>query len=145
MRFRKLQIAWSVFCGVACVLLVALWMRSQKTCDLLSTRDADGWTKTTLCSSHGTLEFYRARDDVAGSPNGWTYARIDDCNPPTQSFRFKFASAWKLIQIPDWLPLMFCTASAIGPWLRWRFSIRTILIATTLIALALSWICYVSR
>jgi hypothetical protein len=28
MRFRKLRIAWSVSCIVACVLLIAFWMRS---------------------------------------------------------------------------------------------------------------------
>jgi hypothetical protein len=28
MRFRKLRIAWSVFCGVTCVLLIALWVQS---------------------------------------------------------------------------------------------------------------------
>jgi hypothetical protein len=28
MKFRKLRIAWSVFCGLACVLLVVLWVRS---------------------------------------------------------------------------------------------------------------------
>src|SRR4051812_7318078 len=28
MRFPKLRIAWSVFCGLACVLLVVLWVRS---------------------------------------------------------------------------------------------------------------------
>src|SRR4051795_652243 len=28
MRFRKLRIAWSVFWGVACVLLIVLWVRS---------------------------------------------------------------------------------------------------------------------
>ena len=28
MRFRKLRIAWSVMCGIACVLLIVLWVRS---------------------------------------------------------------------------------------------------------------------
>ena len=28
MRFRKLRIAWSVVCGIACVLLIVLWVRS---------------------------------------------------------------------------------------------------------------------
>ena len=28
MKYRKLRIAWSVGCGIACVLLVVLWMRS---------------------------------------------------------------------------------------------------------------------
>src|SRR4051794_2870734 len=28
MRFRKLRIAWSMFWGLACVLLIVLWVRS---------------------------------------------------------------------------------------------------------------------
>jgi hypothetical protein len=28
MRFRKLRIAWSVGWGIACVLLIVLWVRS---------------------------------------------------------------------------------------------------------------------
>ena len=28
MRFRKLRIAWSVGCGIVCVLLIVLWVRS---------------------------------------------------------------------------------------------------------------------
>src|SRR5262245_26932319 len=28
MKFRKLRIAWSIFCGIACVLLIVLWVRS---------------------------------------------------------------------------------------------------------------------
>src|SRR3954467_10005590 len=28
MRFRKLRIAWSVLCGLACILLIVMWMRS---------------------------------------------------------------------------------------------------------------------
>jgi hypothetical protein len=28
MRFRKLQIAWSLGCGIACVLLIVLWAQS---------------------------------------------------------------------------------------------------------------------
>ena len=28
MRYRKLRITWTVFCGIACVLLLALWARS---------------------------------------------------------------------------------------------------------------------
>src|SRR4051812_24381488 len=33
MRFRKLRIAWSVGCGLACVLLIALWVRSANSFD----------------------------------------------------------------------------------------------------------------
>jgi hypothetical protein len=33
MRFRKLRIAWSVACAIACVLLIALWVRSYWAVD----------------------------------------------------------------------------------------------------------------
>ena len=34
-RFRKLRIGWSVGCGIACVLLIALWARSYPHDDML--------------------------------------------------------------------------------------------------------------
>jgi hypothetical protein len=33
MRFRKLRIALSVACGIACVLLIVLWVRSYSKVD----------------------------------------------------------------------------------------------------------------
>ena len=35
MRFRKLRIAWSVVWGIACVLLIVLWVRSYWQVDIL--------------------------------------------------------------------------------------------------------------
>ena len=35
MRFRKLRIAWSVAWGVACLLLIVLWVRSYRQVDTL--------------------------------------------------------------------------------------------------------------
>ena len=29
MKFRKLRIAWSIACCIACVLLIVLWVRSR--------------------------------------------------------------------------------------------------------------------
>jgi hypothetical protein len=34
MRYRKLRIAWSVFCGIATVMLIALWVRSFYIADI---------------------------------------------------------------------------------------------------------------
>src|SRR4051794_10959899 len=36
MRFRKLRIAWSVMCLIACVLLIVLWVRSYWWADVFS-------------------------------------------------------------------------------------------------------------
>jgi hypothetical protein len=35
MRFRKLRMAWSVAWGLACVLLIALWVRSYWYADVI--------------------------------------------------------------------------------------------------------------
>jgi hypothetical protein len=36
MRFRNLRIAWSVVCGLACVLLIVLWVRSNNWIDQIT-------------------------------------------------------------------------------------------------------------
>ena len=39
--------------------------------------------------------------------------------------------------LPYWMILLLTSAAAASPWLRWRFSLRTLLIALTLLALLL--------
>src|SRR5437879_2015932 len=53
MTFHKLCIAWSVFCGLACVLLIVLWARSYRrhetvSFDEASRTTAGGWNKGEL-------------------------------------------------------------------------------------------------
>src|SRR3954464_9326953 len=38
MRFRKLRTAWSVVCGIACLLLIVLWIRSYWRLQILEKR-----------------------------------------------------------------------------------------------------------
>jgi hypothetical protein len=47
--------------------------------------------------------------------------------------------------VPHWLLLLFATTLAATPWIKWRFSLRTLLIATALVAVALAAIIYASR
>jgi hypothetical protein len=143
MRFHKLRIAWSVFWGLACVLLIALWVRSPKACDLISKRDASGMT-TTFCSSAGKVWFYRsvppkpkiARATVP-TPHGWKYTRIEvEGNAEPQPFVFHLGAGKQKIQFPDSVLVMACTIVGAAPWIR-RFSLRTLLIAITLVAVGL--------
>src|SRR5438105_1666000 len=65
MRFRKLRIAWSVFWGLAAVLLIALWVRSYW---ILNSLDVSGGHRFT--SSGGCL-FIDEQFNVSGtSPKG---------------------------------------------------------------------------
>jgi hypothetical protein len=61
----------------------------------------------------------------------WIGAR----RPGLWGFTAKFWSQWNwVIQAPYWFAVMSTAAIATVPWLRWRFGLRTLLIATTLIA-----------
>jgi hypothetical protein len=49
------------------------------------------------------------------------------------------------LSVPYWLLVLAATSLTAAPWLRWHFSIRTLLIATTLVAVVLGLICYAVR
>jgi hypothetical protein len=44
---------------------------------------------------------------------------------------------YREIVLPYWMMLLFTTAAAASPWFRWRFSLRALLIAITVIGLIL--------
>jgi len=51
----------------------------------------------------------------------------------------------EVIRLPYFLLVALSAAAVAVPWLRWRFSLRTLLIATTLVAVGLGWIVYANR
>jgi hypothetical protein len=52
-------------------------------------------------------------------------------------FYFNVGKSNLRTSIPHWFPPVLVLALATAPWLRWRFSLRTMLIATTLVAVVL--------
>src|SRR6476659_1067575 len=74
LRFRKLRIAWSVFWGLACVLLIVLWVRSYWAESFLG--GPIGPHGFYLMSMKGRLVF-NAVKDVANVTN-WDF---DDFKP----------------------------------------------------------------
>ncbi len=155
MRFRKLRIAWSVGCTIACVLLIVLWVRSYRCADDFGDNQ-NGLSRVTAFSARGRIVFWvgetRAEMDSIwySFPLGQVY-EID-----------KFAAGWGFgtfvqnrsspshlnrvgIKLPYWFAMLVPVALAAVPWIRWRFSLRTLLIATTLVAVVLGLIVYVAR
>ncbi len=144
---RYLRITFSATCLIACVLLIALWVRSY------------WWT------------------DVAGSPVGRTYFGFrSDCGVIMAGVSEAYNSVWILhvaateeneqetidygvlgfgyfdlgdgfsfLQIPYWSVVLLAAMLAVVPWLRYRFSLQTLLIATTLIAVVLGLIVWQVR
>jgi hypothetical protein len=51
----------------------------------------------------------------------------------------------RMFFLPYWFPFLLGATLAAAPWIKWRFSLRTLLIATTLVAFLLGLICYAAR
>jgi|SRR3954470_17981056 hypothetical protein len=146
---RYLRITWTVLCGFACVLLIALWIRSYQSCDLLR-RNILG-VRFEIIAAEGRLKITRT-----GSLSNWITGPLSS----TLSYKFDqpeagtlvrhiqgFANSWgfgiergKFAAVPYWFVIAIAGTFAAAPWLiPWssRFSLRTLLIAMALIAAAL--------
>jgi hypothetical protein len=160
MRFRKLRIAWTVFCGIACALLIVLWVRSYSWNDSLFKRL--GTREFVIQISRGDLGIWFTPTKPSQAPSDDTQWSIGKDRPADASAYFMLDGA-SIRPVPDqfgfyygstpqntvaWIPFyatVLAVAVAAGvPWL-WRFSLRTLLIVTTLIALVLGLVVYASN
>ena len=148
MRFRKLRIAWSVAWGLSCVLLIALWVRSYQWTDKVGRRSANGRT-TTFVSNRGSIKLL---DDVINLPrkripaHGWQLSTGEYyhlAKPP--AFEWRTSGNFTVVRVPSWFLVFSLSGLGILPWLRWKYSLRTLLIAITLVAVGLGLVVYVIR
>jgi hypothetical protein len=155
MRFCKLRIGWSVLCGLACILLIAVWVRSY-------------WTTTYIATWYGQLSLQPGAAELAimdtseaGVPVGTVIhvsseAWIEDFQEQVRTYGMTvrgdhWSRVWGTFNfqryciLPYWfLTVIFAVLSG-APWLRRQFSVRTLLIATTLVALVLGLVVYTVR
>jgi hypothetical protein len=166
MRFRKLRIGWSIVWGIVAVLLVVLWVRSYLRFDqfIHSNPPADYFA---ISSGHGLVMFGRSDDPVLGqffaagwARKGFAWSEWYDKNGGPACFPASIYAhhviPWleydsphyvhaagltsSQVKVPYWLLILLLAALATSPWVTWRFSLRTLLIATTLVAIALGLI-----
>lgn len=139
---NKLQLAWrisaSIACIVVCVLLIELWVRSYWWSDsvtgYVNAREFD------LGSCSGSLTFalcdcdrhivpglnsYLMTESEEAARFGLAVTELDG-----EGYSYSFSS-------PHWLAVAVFVFLASLPWLKLRYSLRTFLIATTLIAVLL--------
>jgi hypothetical protein len=143
MRFHKLRIAWSVAWGLAAVLLIVLWVRSYWWFDGIA---YDGTSKIYVCMTmHGHVMLFCNLDDAKGS--GWDFQSkpVEDAIPDLSAVpsilgvKYDQSANTPYVLIPSWELVLIFAGCGTVPWLRWtrRFSLRTLLIATTLVAVVL--------
>jgi len=157
-RFRKLRIAWSVGWGVACLLLVALWVRSYWRSDHASWGFVGGGGYS-LASAVGEVSMayfpppsglgpvepgWQSRSVPADGSRVWWMSQLSEYF----GFRYRYLSKGKLLMgVRLWLLVAFSAALAASVWIKRvpSFSLRTLLVAMTLVAVGLGWIVYAMR
>ncbi len=131
MKYRKLRIAWSVAWSLAAVLLCVLWVRSRDHFDDIGS----------AMSAQGNLYLAPKVNLFPIDEKGATvetYQHFDGKLTTTQVRNVKLIPlAGTGPVIPYWSLVLVTPLLAVAPWIRWRFSLRTLLIATTLIAVVL--------
>ena len=137
-RLRKLRIAWSVLAAGASIFLVAFWVQSfWRADDLIGA--ANGHTYE-LDSGRGELVFDLSSSGASYAfPWGCDHSIYSprDVQIPENVLGFRFGLGDWIFMIPYWFVLLITAGIGIVPWMHCSFSLRTMLIAVTLIAGAL--------
>ena len=136
-----LRIAVTALSLMACALLIALWVRSYRVPDGFVRAFGIAWS-----SQDGALSLvYPA--DFAADPNeekvvvSYMMPKFEPVplDWTVDSYGFRFLGSWSIwvVIISYAYPVVFFGTLTFAPWLRLSFSLRTLLIATTLVAVAL--------
>jgi hypothetical protein len=152
--FKYLRIAVTALCLTACVLLIGLWVRSYWWVTSIQTPPVA--SRALHCSfepgrvriesillrtAEENAEWFSGlRHYHKSSPHYAVY------NYPSPSFVLRYRKSLRSIRIifPYWFAILIAGAASVAPWIRWRFSVRTLLIATTLVGVGLGIIVWLS-
>jgi hypothetical protein len=153
---RELRIAFSVVCGILCLLLILVWLRSYSIlygvsgnrgqhfvyCDIHSARLM--LTRIVPPGQFPREPWRRFRNPLSKSDLE-TEANASKASFRALGFQWRvFGNGWR-VAVPLWFPTAVWAGLGAAPWLRWRFSLGTLLIATTLVALVLGAVVYTLR
>jgi hypothetical protein len=157
MKYRKMRIAWSVAWGVVAVLLCVLWVRSYWRLDRWGANRGN-------CFVHCHIfrgEFRYLRASGGGSSVGSWHA----FNKPVSGYYLHknenrqeqehralgfggnvFGNGWE-VAVPMWFPFLIATTFGGAIWIPWsrRFSLCTLLVATTVVAVVLGLVVWAAQ
>src|SRR5436189_5857390 len=76
MKFRKLRIAFSALCGVACLVLTAFWVRSYSARDMIRGIITGSHLHLNVTSLNGEATI--AFDHWPGKPHPWIFESVSN-------------------------------------------------------------------
>jgi hypothetical protein len=154
MKFRKLRITWTICCGIACVLLCVLWMRSywwaDELCWVVSEQEHGGFS---VCCGRIIVREQHFRNYIDSfadySPHLSLGTYPSDSQIDLDDSWFGYTNNWGITRLhfPILIPLVLTALISYFTWTRLiqvRFTTRTLLIATTLVAVVLGVAVYLS-
>jgi hypothetical protein len=150
MKFRKLRIAFSVSCDIVCLLLIGLWVWSFYLCTTFRQQVTPTFAFSTIAQRGfvGVVAFNPIDHALQGYYT-WGVATTDLSRLPEPCWDMQLhrrADMYAQIMVPLWfvaLAIAGLSVAVLRP--PWRFSLRTLLIATTLIAVVLGLIVWTTR
>lgn len=144
-KHRKLRFAFLATCGIICLLMVVLWVRSY------------WWHDTVICYRGGDWYGVESAWGVlhtnvmvnVGVSDGWYRSsnRLAEKRFPYLAFGWQGRVGGSVFtaHCSHWIPVLMFAALATAPWIKWRFSLRTLLIATTLVAVLLGAVVWAAK
>jgi hypothetical protein len=156
---RALKITWTAFWGIACVLMICLWVRSYWRTDIIRVRW--GLFEYDNIAASGEIgmavsdaRYWRSRANILVSSSPTMYSwEPDRAHPYVNLLGFHLrhymlpGGAADTFEVPLWLAALTTGIAGSLPWLPWssRFSLRTLLLAITLVAVGLGTVAWLSR
>jgi hypothetical protein len=157
---RYLRIAFSLLCGIVCLALTALWVRSYWYWDELYNPISN--THLIVVESASGRAMVDFTQSSPGAPWIWHLSLPlngrywegpmdfwEDANRDTGIAGFAlYANPWHTnYRAPLWFFILVFAAIGAAPWLKWskRFSLRTLLILITILAAVLGLGVYTAK
>lgn len=148
MKHPNLRIAWSITWGMVCCLLIALWLGSYGVTPFSKQIGNSYFTvsKGYICGVRHPSFVHRLQQNKIRITTD-SHTTRSPSKPVKLNFPFDILghrlfwfAGWSIwvFHLPILSSLVFCCLLASLPWLRWHFSLRTLLIATTILAILLT-------
>jgi hypothetical protein len=157
-RFRYLRITWTVFCGIACVLLIVLWVRSYWWTDLIFEEVVVPQTRfrsqtISLSNGFGVLAIARQLGGLWPPRHGWQHitSKVTAADDKWKQSIVRSSFIWENsaigfhIRVPHWSLVLILGSIGVLSWFPRRFTLRALLIATTLVAVVLGVIAWATK
>jgi hypothetical protein len=148
---RVLRIAVSSTCVVIGLLLVTLWVRSYRWSDsILGLKRNTGFGVAFFSENGQLVVACNAPISTLYAVSQWevrTATARGLLRPIRSWFGFGYLKSRRErgLGVPHWFPVLLTAVVAVAPWMRWRYSLRALLIGTTMVAVVLGVVIIAGR